>query len=511
MTDNKRIAKNTLYLYIRMFLTMGVGLFTSRIVLQKLGETDYGIFTIVGGVASLFTVLSSSLSGATSRFITVEIGRKDYIKLNKIFNIALVSHIVIAIVVIILTEVIGIWLLYNEMKIPADRLTAAFWVFQLSNLTMLFSLTQVPYDATIVAHEDIKIFAQVGIADTIIKLTIALLLYYAPFDKLIYYASLLCIHQVGKIIFYRLYCIKKYKETRINFCKEWGLYFSMIKYACADMIGCLSTMAQGQGLNLLLNIFFGPAVNAARGIAYTIQGIITQFGNNFMTAVRPQIIKNYATGNIKAMFKLVYRSSCFSFYLMLLLSIPACFETNYVLSLWLGQYPAHTIDFFKLIVILCLIQTIKTPRSTIYHATGNLKFVNITVGTILCTAFPLAYLFLKLGGGPNCVFWAANITMVMSEIASVFILKRYVDYSIIDYSKEVYGRCITVAAISIAVTYLLYDKFFEEGLLRVISTTLISTLSIATSALLFGVNKSDRTLLLKALKKVINEKLHRTK
>lgn len=490
--NNKRIAKNTMFLYFRMLLIMGVTLYTSRVVLRVLGVEDFGLYNVVGGVVMMFTFLNGSLGAATSRFITFELGRKDYDKLNRIFNVALVTHILIAVVVIVLAETIGLWFLYEKMTIPAERFNAAFWVYQISITTCFFSLTQVPYNATIIAHENMKVYAYIGIVEVLAKLIIVFLLSYAPIDKLVFYALMLFLVQVCVMLSYRYYCNKKYKESAIRLCKDKMLYKDMIGFASSDLIGSVSVLAQGQGLNLLLNVFYGPVVNAARGIAYQVQGAISQFGNNFMTAVRPQIIKFYAEGKTEEMMKLVVQSSCFSYYMMWMISFPICLEAHYILSLWLGHYPGHTASFLILIIILCLIQTIKTPRTTVFHATGHIKLVNMVIGSILCAAFPLAYLFLKMGGSPESVFWAANITMAISEIASVFVLKKYIKYSILVYLTQVHGRCMVVTIISFIIPYFLFDKVFDEGFMRLLFTCVLTTLSVLISSFVFGMNKEMR-------------------
>lgn len=481
-----------MFLYFRMFLIMGVSLYTSRVILQALGVEDYGIYNVVGGIVTMFSFLNGSLGAATSRYITFELGRKDYEKLNKIFNVALVTHIFIGLIIVLLAETIGLWFFYNKMIIPDDRLNAAFWVYQISILSSLITLTQVPYNATLIAHENMKVYAYVGMVEVIIKLLIVYLLVIAPFDKLIFYAVLLFLLNVGLITFYRIYCIKCYQESHINLCKDKALYKDMFKYAGSDLIGNVSVLAQGQGLNLLLNVFFGPAVNAARAVAYQVQGAVTQFGNNFMTAVRPQIIKLYAQGEVKEMFKLVNLSSNFSFYLMWLLILPLCLEADYVLSLWLGEYPDHSVSFLILVFILCLIQTLKTPRTIVLHATGKLLLANVVVGSLLCAAFPLAYLFLKFGGEPESVFWAANITMLLSEFVSVFILRKYVEYNIADYLLNVHFRCAVVTAVSFAIPYLIYSRFMEPSFLRLVLTCCITTISIIATVWAIGMNKDMR-------------------
>lgn len=492
MANNKRIAKNTMFLYFRMMLIMGVSLYTSRIVLKTLGIEDFGIYNVVGGIVTMFTFLNGSLGSATSRYITFELGKKNYERLNQVFNVAFLIHIFIGFLVILLAETVGLWFFYEKMTIPEDRMFAAFWVYQISILTCFFSLTQVPYNATIIAHENMRIYAWVGIVEVICKLIVIYLLLVSPIDKLIFYAALLCVIQISIMFFYRLYCSKQYEESSLKFYKEKSLFKEMFNYASSDLIGNISVLAQGQGLNLLLNVFFGPTVNAARGIAYQVQGAVTQFSNNFMTAVRPQIIKSYAEGDLKGMFTLVVNSSCFSYYLMWIITFPIMLEADYILKLWLGNDPDYTVSFLNLVLVLCLIQTLKTPRTTIFHATGHIKLTNMVVGIILCAAFPLAYLFLKLGMSPNAVFWAANITMLLSEFASVLILKKYIDYSISSYLLQVHGRCLLVTLVSAIVPFLIYKDLMEPSFVRLLVTCLVTTLSIASVVYFIGMDKMTK-------------------
>lgn len=494
-----------MFLYFRMLLIMGVNLYTSRIVLQVLGFDDYGLYNVVGGIVTMFTFLNGSLGAATSRYITFELGRKDFVRLNKVFSTAFIIHVLIAVIIVLLAETVGLWFFYEKMTIPTERLDAAFWVYQISILTCFFSLTQVPYNATIIAYENMKIYAYVGIVEALAKLAIVYLLFISPIDKLVFYALLLCGLQIGIMLFYRYYCARHFPSCKLHFYKEKVLFKEMFSYAGYDLIGNISLLAQGQGLNILLNVFFGPAVNAARGIAYQVQGAVTQFNTNFMTAVRPRIIKLYAEGKQDEMMKLVKQSSCFSFYLMWMIAAPIILETDYILTLWLGGYPEHTVTFLRLILIICLIQAIKSPRVAVFHATGNIKWNNIIVGTILCMVFPLAYVSLKLGGKPESVFWMANFTMILSEFASVFVLKRNIDYSIKDYVLKVHLRCLLVALVSFILPWLLHDRW-DASLARLLATCAMTTLSIAVASLYLGIDKHSRLHLLRSIKKKISGK-----
>lgn len=505
MSDNKRIAKNTIFLYIRMFLIMGVTLYTSRIVLQVMGEEDFGLYSVIGGIVMMFTFLNGALAGATSRFITYELGRKDDNKLHKVFNVSFAIHVIIALIIVILAETIGLWFLYNKMIIPAERFDAALWVYQISILSCVFSITQVPYTATIIAHERMNIYAYVGIIEVILKLAIAYLIMVSTYDKLITYAFLLFLIQVTIMLYYRMYCSRHFAECKLFFVRDKRMYKNMFVYAGSDMIGNIAVLAQGQGLNILLNMFFGPAVNAARGIAYQVQGAVTQFSGNFMTAVKPQIIKLYATGNVRDMMRLVVESSCFSYYLMLLIVVPICFEADYILTLWLGEFPDYTVVFLRLVLVLCMIQTLKTPRTTVFHATGKILLPNIIVGVILCLAFPAAYIVLKMGGTPESVFWTAIASMAMSEVASISIMKRLVECSVWDYIKNVHLRCITVTILSLIIPLLMCDKIVLHGFYRLVAMCLVTTISILATSYFIGLDKDMR----KKINNIIHKKVIR--
>lgn len=505
MSDNKRIAKNTLFLYIRMFLIMGVTLYTSRIVLQVLGETDFGLYNVVGGIVMMFTFLNGSLAGATSRFITYEIGRQDYVRLHKIFNVSLLTHIMIALVIVILAETVGLWFLYNKMVIPEGRFDAAFWVFQISVISCVLSITQVPYSAMIIAHERMNIYAYVGIFEVMFKLLIAYLIMISPYDKLVVYAFLLFLVQMMLMIYYRMFCNKHFSGCSLMFVKDKTMYKHMFVYAGSDIIGNLAVLAQGQGLNILLNMFFGPAVNAARGVAYQVQGAVTQFSGNFMTAVKPQIIKQYAAGKINEMMRLVVHSSCFSYYLMLLLVMPICLEADYILTLWLGEYPDYTVSFLRLVLVLCMIQTLKTPRTTVFHATGKILLPNIVVGTILCLALPVAYVVLKMGFDPNSVFWTAIVSMMLSEVAGIFIMKSLIDCSVRNYVLNVHIRCLIVTGLSLAILLPIYSLMSIQGFAKLIIITLITTLSILLVSYTVGLDKGMR----KKINAIIKNKILR--
>ncbi|MBE6282879.1 MAG: multidrug transporter [Mediterranea massiliensis] len=505
MSNNKRIAKNTIFLYIRMFLIMGVTLYTSRIVLRVLGEDDFGLYNVVGGIVAMFTFLNGALAGATSRFITFEIGRKDNIQLHKVFNVSLATHFIIAIVIVLLAETIGLWFLYNKMVIPMNRFDAAFWVYQISIVSCVLSIIQVPYNATIIAHERMGIYAYVGIVEVILKLLIAYLIQISTYDKLVSYAFLLFIVHVLILSYYRIYCNRHFSECKLFFVKETKMYKQMFIFASSNVIGNLSVLAQGQGLNILLNMFFGPVVNAARGIAYQVQGAVTQFSGNFMTAVKPQIIKQYALGKVNEMMELVIQCSCFSYYLMLLIVVPICLEADYILTLWLGEFPNYTVSFLRLVLVLCMIQTLKTPRTTVFHATGKILIPNIVVGTILCMALPIAYVVLRMGGEPNSVFWVAIVCMALSEVASIIILHYKVVCSVKKYIFKVHFRCMLVTIVSLIIPLFFCNDIPLQGFNKLLMTCVISVISILITSYTIGLDKKMRI----KIRSLIQQKIFR--
>jgi O-antigen/teichoic acid export membrane protein len=464
-----------------MILIMGVSLYTSRIVLAALGVEDYGIYNVVSVIVTMFTFLNGALSSATSRFFTVELGRNDHEQLKKVFSCALLAHIVIALIIFVLSETVGLWFLLNKMVIPAERMSAAQWVYQFSILSCMFSITQVPYNAAIIAHEKMKIYAYVSMVDVIFRLLAVYLLLAVDFDKLIFYAFAMFVVQVSVMLFYRFYCTSRHPECHFHLYKDKALYKKMLSYSAFDMVGSMSVFVQGQGLNLLLNLFFGAVINAAHGIAYQVHGAVSKFSDSFMTAVRPQIIKLYAQGKVEEMMVLVKNSAIMSFLLVYALSLPVILEIDYVLTLWLTQYPDYTVSFTIMVLINNIIFSARLSRITVFHATGFIKASNLITGSILCMAFPLGYAFLKAGYGPNSVFWGILITTVVTEFSNLVILKRYIKYSIKNFVMTVHGKCLLVVVASLIIPLLLHYKL-NSGLERTILVTIGSTFSIVVSA-----------------------------
>jgi len=501
--NNRRIAKNTSLLYVRMIVVMCVQLYTSRVILHALGISDYGLYNVIGGLVIMFSSLNMSLGSSTSRFFTVELARGDNSTLNKVFSTAMTIHITMALVVLFLAETIGVWFFHEKMVIPPNRITAAMWVFQLSVVSSLFTITQVPYNAAIIAHERMGIIAYVGMGEAVSKLLIAYSILYSPIDKLIFYAILIFIVQFTIMMTYRFYCIKHFNETKFRFQKDYNLYKNMLSYSLYDTVGCMSVMAQGQGLNMVLNVFCGTVVNAARAISYQVQAAVSQFANNFMTAVNPQIIKYYTLGQTKDMMSLVRRASIFSFAVLYMIILPVSLEIDYLLKLWLGEYPPYTTSFVVVILINELLNVFRRPRITIFHATGHIKLSNIITGGILCLALPFGYILMKLDYPPTSVFWGMLFTTIMADFTNMFLLKRYINYSMKDFWKNVHLRCFLIV-VAIGIAPFGIHESFNESFLRLCFVSLSSLISTIVVAFYFLMNHMEREKIFNFIKKKIN-------
>lgn len=482
---------------------MAVSLYTSRVVLATLGFKDYGIYDVIGGVVAMFGFLNGAMSGASARFLSFELGRKNYKRLSDVFSVLVVSHLGIAVCVLILCETVGMWLIMDKLTLPAGQMNVALCVFQISILSSLLSITLVPYTAILISYENMKIYAYVGVAEALLKLGVVFLLVMLPGNKLLIYSILLLAVQLFLNVFYRAYCTRNYQCCKFRFYKDRKLYSEIFGFVGGDLIGNISVIAQGQGLNILLNIFFGPVVNAARGITFQVQGAVQQFSSNFVTAMRPQIIKLYAENKIGEMMRLVERGSCFSFYLLWILILPIYLNMSYILHLWLGEYPEYTEQFLYVVLAISLVNALKSPRSMAFHATGKVKFVNMVIGTMLIMTFPFSYVALRLGGSPVSVFLISLIIIVLTEFVSVFILKKYLTFSVRRYLTTVHLRCLCVAVLSFVVPYWCHLKLTDMSFSVFMINILISAVSVAIVVLTIGMDKSMRAFTFEFTKRKI--------
>lgn len=495
--NTKRIAKNTLMLYGRMLFSMAVSLYTSRIVLNALGIVDYGIYNAVGGFVAMFSLISTSLSSAVSRFLTYELGRGDKARLSKAFSTSLLIHMVLAAMVFMVAETIGVWFVNNKMTIPIERLYAAKWVFQASILSFMFGLFSVPYNASIVSHERMGAFAYISILDTILRLLIVLFIAYSKwhFDKLIIYSVLLVATKILFQCIYLLYCRKHFEECRLMICFDKEFWRDMSAFAGWNFIGCAAGMLKEQGVNLLLNIFVGPVINAARGISSTVNGAVVTFVSNFMTALNPQITKSYASNDYDYAFSLVKRGSRFAFYIILIIGLPILLETEFVLNLWLGHYPDHAVSFVRLALVLSLSEVPSQTLITLQLATGRIRNYQIVVGGVLLLNFPLSYILLRLGCLPESTYVVAIVVSIVCLFLRLIFLKKMANFSIGDYLTDVLFNILLVFVISFTVPTIIHNGM-DYGWFRFISVSILSVTCSLITVLYVGCSKHERLFLL---------------
>ena len=493
--NNKRIAKNTLLLYFRMLFMLFVSLYTSRVVLKTLGVIDYGIFNVVGGVIAMLGFLTGSLAGASSRFITFDLGQGDIDNMKRTFGNIKSIHYILAGVILFLGETVGLWFMTTKLQIPLERTTAAFWVYQFSVFSSIMAVISVPYNATIIAHEKMSAFAFITLADVILKLLIVYFLYVISYDKLIIYAFLIFCIQLFDQIVYIYYCSKHFEETKSKCCYDKTLFREIFIYAGWTMNGNLAVVGYTQGLNVLLNMFFGPAVNTARGIAVQVQGVCQQFCGNFQMALNPQLTKSYAKGDLTSMHSLLIKSSKFSFYILYVIAVPLMFEANSVLKLWLGIVPEYTVDFLRLILVVGLLYTIANPIIVSVHATGKLKKFQIIEGTMLLMIVPIAYFLLKVFGiAPEFVFVVHIIVEIFTQYARVRIVLPMIQMKLRTYLCEVILPIVMVAIISPILPYLLY-KNIGQSLVSFFAICSLCVVCVFITVFYVGCNKNEQEFL----------------
>lgn len=480
-SNNKRIAKNTIMLYIRMMVTMVVALFTSRVVLHTLGVEDFGIYNVAGGIVAMFTCLNGSFSSATSRFITYELGKPNKGNVVNVFSAAMTIHIVIAIVIFVIAETVGLWLLTEKLIIPEGRMSIAIFVYQVSVLTCMINITQVPYSASIIANERMNIYAYISIYEVVMKLVIVYLLVISPFDKLMLYAALLFLVQFSVTIIYRIYCIKRYDYTHFHICKDKALLKPMLSFSGWDIYGTVSTIVSVQGINLVQNTFFGTAINAAAGVANQVRTQVVGFASNFLVATKPQIVKFYAAGEIENMQNLAINAGKFSYLLLFLFACPLMIECEYVMGVWLVEVPDFAVIFCQLSFLYNLVSVMYQPCVHCIHAVGRMKLISFVSGTLFYLMIPVAYLFLRLGFGPEAPYVLNVIFMIVINGTYVGILHHHLKaFSISRYFYKVTVVCIFISILSVIIPLGIH-LLLAPSIIRLVLVVMTSVLSLAVS------------------------------
>ena len=503
-SNNSRIAKNTLLLYFRMFITMVVGLFTSRVILDSLGIEDYGIYNLVGGFVIMFNVFRAGLISSTQRFITFDLGTGNMSELRNTFSTSLIIFLFISCVIIVIAEGFAPWFIQNKLTIPASRLTASMWVFQFSLLTLIFNLISSPYNALIIAHEKMGAFAYISIFEVMAKLAVAYLIYISPFDKLIVYAFLLCLVQIIIRFIYTFYCNRHFEESKVIWRLDWKKIKKIYAFTGWELFGSIAVIGYTQGLNILLGMFFNPVINAARGVALQVQSMILGFVTNFQTALNPQITKSYASGDIAYMHKLIFYSSKLSFFLLFVLSLPIMLEAEEILSLWLVEVPEYTVLFFRLIIITTMIDAISNPIIISVEATGNIRKYQVVVGSLLLLILPISYVALKLGAAPYSVFIVHIIMSGVAFVARLIMGSHAVGFNKNDFLNRVLIPILGVILVSSILPFSLHHVM-SLGLIRLSIVLAISILSVIGSVYYIGLQKQERELVLKFAIKFISK------
>lgn len=496
--NNTRIAKNTLLLYFRMILLMAISLYTSRVVLSTLGIEDYGIYNVVGGFVGMFAFLNGAMSGCTLRFITIALGKGDVENLKKVFSTCVITHGMIALLVLIFAETVGLWFVLKELVIPAGRMAAAMIVYQCSVACAMVMIMSFPYNADIIAHERMSAFAYISIIEAIANLGIVCILHFALMDKLALYSILLLCVKVFVIFTYRIYCRRHFIESKFQWLFDQSLLKEMSAFTGWNLWGGIAGTMMGQGINILLNIFFGPAINAARGMAVHVQSAVQLFATNFQTALNPQMMKTYATGDLNSMHTLVFRSAKFTFMLLLCIILPLMLQIDLVLELWLKEVPTYTNIFVCLMLCISVVDAVSNPFMTASAATGKVKIYQSVVGGILLTIVPIAYLALRLGAEPYSVFIVHLCIALVAFTARLLIIRTLINLSIREYVAKVIMPCIYVAITSITVS-LFIKLMMPNGLIYAILTILFSGCSIIFFSMLFGLSANERKFVLSKL------------
>ena len=505
--NNKRIAKNTILLYIRMFFIMSTQLFTSRVVLNTLGIEDYGIYNVVGGVIAMFGFLNGAMSLATQRYLTFELGKKNMDGQICVFNTSLQIHSIISAIVFILAETIGIWFLNNKMIISPERMDAAIWVFQCATLSSIVLVMSVPFNASIIAHEKMSAFAYISVIEVILKLAIVYLLIAFDIDKLKLYSCLILAVQLFIISIYNRYCVKHFEECTYRRIFKKKLFKEMLGFAGWNVIGNCAYLFFTQGLNLLLNTFFGPVVNAARAVAVQVETAIQQFSNNFQMAINPQITKTYAQGNLKAMHGLIYRSCRFTFILLLIISLPVMIEAPIILELWLKQVPDHTVTFFIIIMCTAMIDSTSRPLGIAAAATGNIKKYQIVVGGLLLLILPLSYFVLLMGAPAEFVFIVHFFICSLTFFVRLLILKPMIKLSINEYFKKVIVRLIIVFVISLLLS-IGVKMLMPKSIIYSFIVTFISGIITFISCYFIGIDSDEKAFVRNKISLALNRVKH---
>ena len=478
-------------LYFRQILIMLVSLYTVRVVLSVLGAENYGIYNVVAGVVTMFGFLSGVMAMASQRYFSFDMGKGDTEHLKTTFSVTFQIYLLLALVIVLLAETVGLWFVNHKLVIPTERMTAANWIFQAAIVSFLLTLITTPYMAAIIAHENMNVYAYVSIVEAGLKLAIVFLLRVLPFDKLVVYGFLLSGVAFINTGIYRFFCHAHYAECKVRFVRDGALFREIVSYSGWSLFGSTASMVRNQGMTILLNLFFGVLVNAARAVASQVNSAVLSFAQNFSTALRPQIIKTYAAGDKNAMLRMVMYGTKIVFFLMLMICVPLYFEVPYLMNLWLKNVPDHTVTFVRLVVIDVLIDSISYPLMAVVQATGKIKLYQGVVGGLLICNLPVSYAFLKFGFPPESVFVVAIVLSVFALIFRIVITQKMISYNLALPFAKLLLLFVLLVAFSSALPFFII-RFFEGSFAHFVAFVLICVLWSGAVLFLGGLNGNEK-------------------
>lgn len=500
---NKRIAKNSMLLSIQMVFVLILTLYTTRVVLQILGIEDYGVYNVVCGFVSMFTFLCTSMSNGIQRFFNFELGKNGEEGACKVFNTALIIQAIFALLIIILSETLGLWYLYEKMVIPDGRFDAAFWIFQFSIISFLFIIFQAPFTAAVMAHEKMSFYAVICVTDAILKLAIVFVLPLIGSDKLIVYGFLFTIISIFNFTVYLIYCKRNFNEVKIRSKIYSDIFKSLLGFSGWNIFGAFANMMREQGINLILNFFFGPIVNAARGVASQVNGGLQAFVANLTTAIRPQVVQSYAQGDYTRTMRLTFSISKMSCFCLYIIALPVLLDIDLILDTWLGgNVPEHTSSFVYIIVLTSFLNNLNAAVSGVVHASGKMKLYQLTGSLCMLLSLPLSYATLKMGAAPEWALIICFLTMILTQIVALFVLKTIVEFTIKDYILKVLRPFFTVVILSFWIPSLIHCHM-EVGIIRFITVSSTSIITTAIAVYFLGLDKSEKALITPIIYKVI--------
>lgn len=492
--SSSRLIKNTILLYFRMALMMCINLYTSRIILETLGVEDFGIYNVVGSVVIMLGFIKGSMTVSTRRFLNFELGTGNKQKLHEVFVTSLNTYLMLSLLIVVLGETIGLWFVHNKMIIPPERMDAALWCYHICIFTAIIEALSCPYIAAIEAHEKMKSFAYIAILDAILKLLLVFLLLLFDYDRLILYALLYAGERILIRVVYHFYCIRNFEECKYQWIYNKGLFKEMAIFAGWNVWGNLSYVCYTQGLNLLLNVFFGPVVNAARGVAAQVEGTVGNLADNFRTAFTPQITKTYASGQLKEMHQLVYRGSRLIFCLLLVLCLPISVEAPVILNIWLKEVPDGSVLFVRLLLAVVLIQKLISPLATSVSSTGRIKKYEMLVNGLMFAILPTSYFILLLGGPAWSVFAVYFVFVFFAYLLAIHIALPMIDMSIKEYLKMVVKPCLMVLLLS-SILPLFMKILGSHGLLYSLLTIFVTIIGVIVACYYAGTTNDEKQLL----------------